>query len=99
MWYKNEILCIDYPGYYRIDFKSYCKEGKTDSKFVGFELMINSIAQLHQYSRWAAPSQASAIFKLNAFDTVFIRMTDGGSNQGVLALGHKMNNIQIEKID
>ena len=58
MRYNNGIFIIDYPGYYRIDIKSYCYEGKTDSKFVGFNLMINSKRQLHQYSRWAAPSQA-----------------------------------------
>ena len=58
MRYNNGIVIIDYPGYYRIDIKSYCYEGKTDSKFVGFYLMINSKRQLHQYSRWAAPSQA-----------------------------------------
>ena len=129
MRYNNGIFIIDYPGYYRIDIKSYCYEGKTDSKFVGFYLMINSKRQLTQYGRWAAPSQAqrsmdsdtvflglricinfghacppisaqgSAIFKLNAFDTVFVQMIDGGSNQGTLARGASMNNIQIEKLD
>ena len=99
MRYNNGIFIIDYPGYYRIDIKSYCLQGKTDSKYVGFELMINSKGQMHQYSRWAAPSQASAIFFLNAFDTVFVRMNDGGSNQSTLAQGAKMNNIQIEKLD
>ena len=57
MRYNNGIFIIDYPGYYRIDIKSYCYEGKTDSKFVGFYLMINSKRQLTQYSRWAAPAQ------------------------------------------
>ena len=130
MRYNNGIFIIDYPGYYRIDIKSYCYEGKTDSKFVGFYLMINSKRQLTQYSRWAAPSQAqsstdswrdvfverririnferaclsisvkgSAIFKLNAFDTVFVQMRDGGSDRGTLAQGADMNNIQIEKLD
>ena len=136
MRYNNGIFIIDYPGYYRIDIKSYCYEGKTDRKWVGFNLMINSKRQLHQYSRWAAPSQAqrsmdshttfsqtsdldldknrspmwhgpcplifgqaSAIFKLNAFDTVFVQMMDGGSDRGTLAQGAEMNNIQIEKLD
>ena len=40
MRYNNGIFIIDYPGYYRIDIKSYCYEGKTDSKFVGFELIF-----------------------------------------------------------
>ena len=43
--------------------------------------------------------QASAIFKLNAFDTVFVQMRDGGSDRGTLAQGADMNNIQIEKLD
>merc|ERR1712131_524215 len=62
MRYNNGIFIIDYPGYYRIDIKSYCHEGKTDNKFVGFYLMINSKRELEQFSRWAAPSQASGIF-------------------------------------
>ena len=96
MRYNNGIFIIDDPGYYRIDIKSYCHEGKTDSTYVGFYLMINSKGHLHQYSRWAAPSQASAIYFLNAFDTVFVKMIDGG---GKLARGAEMNNIQIEKLD
>ena len=97
MRYNNGIFIIDYPGYYRIDIKSYCYEGKTDSKFVGFELMINSKRQLHQFSRWAAPTQGSAIFFLNAFDTVYVQMDRGVT--GKLARGAEMNNIQIEKLD
>ena len=97
MRYNNGIFIIEIPGYYRIDIKSYCYEGKTDSKFVGFMLMINSSRKLHQFSRWAAPAQASGIFFLNAFDTVFVQMDSGST--GKLARGHEMNNIQIEKLD
>ena len=97
MRYNNGIFIIDYPGYYRIDIKSYCYEGKTDSKFVGFELMINSKRQMAQFSRWAAPTQGSAIFFLNAFDTVYVQMDRGVT--GTLARGAEMNNIQIEKLD
>ena len=58
--------------------------------------MINSKRQLAG-RRWAVPTQGSAIFFLNAFDTAFVQMDRGVT--GKLARGAEMNNIQIEKLD
>ena len=96
MRYNNGIFIIDDPGYYRIEIKSYCKDGATDSKWVGFELMINSSKKLYQFSRFAAAVPGSAIFYLDTFDTVFVGMNNGGS--GTLSNGADMNDIQIEKL-
>ena len=51
MRYNNGIFIIEDPGYYRIEIKSYTYDGKTDSKYVAFNLMINSSWKLRQYSR------------------------------------------------
>ena len=104
MRYNNGIFIIDNPGYYRIDIKSYtfiqgvaCKvEGSNCiAKYTRFGLMINSKQVLHQWSRWATAASGSGIFYLDAFDTVFVKMSDTG---GILSQGETMNNIQIEKI-
>ena len=95
MRYNNGIFIIEDPGYYRIEIKSYTYDGKTDSKYVRFDLKINSSRRLQQYSRWAAAAPASAVFYLNAFDTVYVSM--GGS--GTLGGGANFNDIQIEKIN
>ena len=95
MRYNNGIFIIEDPGYYRIEIKSYTYDGKTDSKYVGFNLMINSSRKLTQYSRWAAAAPASAVFYLNAFDTVYVAMIGNGK----LAKGAGFNDIQIEKIN
>ena len=95
MRYNNGIFIIEDPGYYRIEIKSYTYDGKTDSKYVGFELKINSSTKLTQFSRWAAAVPVSAVFYLNAFDTVFVSMRGSGT----LAGGANFNDIQIEKID
>ena len=47
-----------------------------------------------KYSRWGASVQRSAIFYLNAFDTVYVAMTGTGN----LDQGENMNDIQIENI-
>ena len=96
MWYNNGIFIIDDPGYYRIEIKSYCLDGATDNKWVGFQLMINSSRKLNQFSRFAAAVPGSAIFYLDAFDTVFVSMDNKGV--GTLSHGANMNDIQIEKL-
>ena len=95
MRYNNGIFIIEDPGYYRIEIKSYTFDGKTDSKYVGFQLKINSSTRLQQYSRWAAAAPASAVFYLNAFDTVYVSMIGSGTLGG----GANFNDIQIEKIN
>ena len=95
MRYNNGIFIIEDPGYYRIAIKSYTKEGKTDSIYVGFSLNINSKSVLTQYSRWAAAVPASAVFYLDAFDTVFVNL----HGSGTLGKGASFNDIQIEKIN
>ena len=95
MRYNNGIFIIEDPGYYRIEIKSYTFDGKTDSKHVGFDLMINSSRKLTQWSRWAAAVPGSAVFYLNAFDTVYVSMRGNGK----LAGGASYNDIQIEKIN
>ena len=81
----------------RIEIKSYTYDGKTDSKWVGLKinLKINSSCKLGQYSRYegSAAVPASAVFYLNAFDTIYVSM--GG--YGKLAGGANFNDIQIEK--
>ena len=57
--------------------------------------MINSSRKLTQFSRWAAAVPASAVFYLNAFDTVYVSM----KGYGKLAGGAAFNDIQIEKIN
>ena len=95
MRYNNGIFIIEDPGYYRIEIKSYTYDGKTDSKYVAFNLKINSSTKLTQYSRWVAAVPGSAVFYLNAFDTVYVTM----SGNGKLAKGAAFNDIQIEKIN
>ena len=95
MRYNNVIFIIEDPGYYRIEIKSYTYDGKTDSKWVGFDLKINSSWKLRQMSRWAAAVPGSAVFYLNAFDTVYVSLAGNGK----LAAGANYNDIQIEKIN
>ena len=105
MRYNNGIFIIEDPGYYRIEIKSYTNtEGvacRVDelvclAKYVGFHLMINSKLVLYQFGRWATAAPGSGIFYLDAFDTVFVKLTENGN--GSLSGGETMNNIQIEKI-
>ena len=103
MRYNNGIFIIDNPGYYRIDVKSYHNSGGSlSNSYLCLHLMINSISELHQYTRWAASASDSAIFYLDAFDTVFvdIKYWDeyAGDRPGLTRQGATMNNIQIEKI-
>ena len=51
MRFNNGIFIIEDPGYYRIGISSYTYDGKTDSKYVGFHLKINSSTKLSQYSQ------------------------------------------------
>ena len=83
MRYNNGIFIIDNPGYYRIDIKSYYNkqgvaclvdESVCRAKYIVFDLMINSVRVLHQFSRWATAAPGSGIFYLDAFDTVFVRL-------------------------
>ena len=62
---------------------------------LAFFLKINSSTRLQQYSQWPAAVPASAVFYLNAFDTVYVSMTGNGK----LAAGASFNDIQIEKIN
>ena len=103
MRYNNGIFIIDNPGYYRIDMKSYHNSGGSlSNSYLCLHLMINSISELHQYTRWAASASDSAIFYLDVFDTVYasIEYWDeyAGDLPGLTRQGAKMNNIQIEKI-
>ena len=103
MRYNNGIFIIDNPGYYRINMKSYHnKGGSLSNSYLCLHLMINSVSELFQYTRWAASASDSAIFYLDAFDTVFVDIgywsEYAGDRPGVTSKGAKMNNIQIEKI-
>ena len=74
MRYNNGIFIIEDPGYYRIGIRSYTYEGQSDSKYVAFSVKINSVTMLAQYSRYAAAVPASAVFYLEAFDTIFVNL-------------------------
>ena len=88
---QTGIFIITDPGYYRLTVQCYSKE--LNDQWSRVKVEVDSKEALSTLCKYASPGNASGIFKLEAFDTVYLHKSGERLNGGA-----HWNNFMIEKV-
>ena len=90
--YRNGIITIDEPGYYRITSACYMDDNR--DKWIGLKTIVNGVQFTRSWSSYASPGLSYGIKYLDMFDTIQFHKDCNDR----MKYGTAMNYFTIEKL-